>query len=68
MELTEREKEIIPLIKDVPNLNVLAKKLGVSYSTLQWHLGRLYAKFHVRCRLQLVIKLMTDANEVGFVK
>ena len=55
--LTQREREIINYIKDVP-LKTMASVMGISYRTLQWHLGKLYAKFRVQNRLQLILKLL----------
>lgn len=55
--LTQREREIINYIKDVP-LKTMASEMGISYRTLQWHLGKLYAKFRVQNRLQLILKLL----------
>lgn len=61
--LSEREKQIIHLIKNVPSLKVMAVMLGISYRTLQWHLSRLYAKFHVRNRLELIIEITGPLDE-----
>lgn len=56
-ELTEREYEILHYIKTMEP-KVLAKRLGISPRTVQWHLTKLYAKFHVKNRYQLIIKLI----------
>ena len=56
--LTEREKEIIYLIKELPNLKTLAEHIGISYRTLQWHLSRLYAKFRVKNKFELILALI----------
>lgn len=58
--LTEREQEIINLISQIHNLKTLASDLGISYRTLQWHLGKLYAKFRVRNRFELVMDLIEN--------
>lgn len=58
IRLTEREKEIISLIKEMPTLKQLAEKLGISYRTLQWHLSRLYAKFRVQNKFELILALV----------
>lgn len=53
--LTTREREILYLIKNF-SLKDIASNLGISYRTLQWHLGRLYAKFRVQNKFQLIVK------------
>jgi len=58
IHLTEREKEIICLIRDMPTLKALAEQLGISYRTLQWHLSRLYAKFRVQNKFELILELI----------
>lgn len=60
--LTPREREIINYIKDVP-LKTMASNMGISYRTLQWHLSKLYAKFRVQNRLQLILKLLERVPE-----
>ncbi len=56
--LTNREMEIIDLIKDSPTLIELSDRLGISYRTLQWHLSRLYAKFRVKNKFELILTLI----------
>lgn len=56
--LTEREKQIIALIRETPTLKILAEQLGISYRTLQWHLSRLYAKFRVQNKFELILELV----------
>lgn len=54
--LTEREYEILQDINlDTP---LLANKLGISKRTLQWHMTKIYAKFRVKNKYQLLIKLV----------
>ena len=55
--LTEREYEILQYIKSMDS-KTLAKRLGISPRTLQWHLSKLYAKFRVKNRYQLIVKLI----------
>lgn len=63
MLLSEREKQIIQLIKAAPTIKVIAEKIGISYRTTQWHLGRIYAKYHVKNRLELILELMNDDSD-----
>ncbi len=58
IHLTEREKEIISLIREMPTLKKMADELGISYRTLQWHLSRLYAKFRVQNKFELILELV----------
>lgn len=55
--LTEREYEILQDIKRLDSKSI-AKKLGISPRTLQWHLTKIYAKFRVKNKYQLIIKLI----------
>ena len=55
--LTEREFEIIQYIKSMDS-KTLANRLGISPRTLQWHLTKLYAKFRVKNKYQLIVKLI----------
>ncbi len=57
LELTEREFEILHYIKTMEP-KVLAARLGISPRTVQWHLTKLYAKFRVKNKYQLIIKLI----------
>lgn len=58
INLTEREKQIIGLIRETPTLKEIANTLGISYRTLQWHLSRLYAKFRVQNKFELLLELV----------
>ena len=52
--LTEREYEIL---QDISlDTQPLATKLGISKRTLQWHMTKIYAKFRVKNKYQLLIK------------
>ena len=55
--LTEREYEIIHYIKSMDS-KTLANRLGISQRTLQWHMTKIYAKFRVKNKYQLIIKLI----------
>ena len=54
--LTEREFEILQYIN--MDTKDIANKLGISKRTLQWHMTKIYAKFRVRNKYQLLIKLV----------
>ena len=55
--LTEREYEILQYIKTMDS-KALANRLGISPRTLQWHMTKLYAKFRVKNKYQLIVKLI----------
>ncbi len=54
--LTPREAEIIELLARGYTSKEIADQLNVSYDTVCGHLGRIYAKLHVRSRTAAVVK------------
>jgi len=55
--LTEREHEILQYIKCLEPKKI-AQRLGISVRTLQWHLTKIYAKFRVKNKYQLIVKII----------
>jgi predicted ATPase/DNA-binding CsgD family transcriptional regulator len=54
--LTKRELEILRLVADgLPNKEI-AEQLGLSVSTVKWHLNEIYSKLYVRNRTQAVVR------------
>jgi DNA-binding NarL/FixJ family response regulator len=56
-ELAQREREILDLLAGGYLQKEIADRLGISYWTVQTHIGRIYKKLHVRSRSQAVAKL-----------
>jgi DNA-binding NarL/FixJ family response regulator len=54
--LTPREAEILELLAQAYTSKEIALQLGVGYQTVCSHLGRIYAKLHVRSRTEAVVK------------
>lgn len=54
--LTPREKEILDLLAEGFLYKEIADKLGVSYSTVQTHVERIYRKLQVHSRSQAVAR------------
>lgn len=54
--LTSRETEIIELLARGYASKEIADQLAISYDTVCGHLGRIYAKLHVRSRTAAVVK------------
>ena len=59
ISLSPREQEIIELMRGNPNLKEISELLGISYRTLQWHLTKVYGKFGVKNRIELLLELIT---------
>lgn len=50
--LTEREKQILELLKDGLQYKEIGAKLGISANTAKKHVVNIYEKLHVNCRAQ----------------
>jgi len=55
-QLWPRETEILELLAKGLLKKEIAEKLGISYWTVQTHVGRIYKKLHVQSRAQAVAK------------
>lgn len=55
-QLWPREAEILSLLAKGLLKKEIAEKLGISYWTVQTHVGRIYKKLHVQSRAQAVAK------------
>ena len=53
-KLTPREKEIVEAILDADSNKAIAEKLGISEQSVKNRLTKLYRKFNVGSRLQLL--------------
>jgi DNA-binding NarL/FixJ family response regulator len=55
-DLRPSEKKILELLAHgLPNKEI-ANRLGLSASTVRWHLENIYGKLHVNCRTEAVLK------------
>lgn len=61
-QLTPRERQVCEMIANQPGLTVngISNRVGISYGTVKWHLGKVYGKFQVQCRSELVAKLLKE--------
>lgn len=53
-KLTPREQEIVEAILDAASNKTIAQKLGISEQSVKNRLTKLYRKFNVNSRLQLL--------------
>jgi DNA-binding NarL/FixJ family response regulator len=54
--LSPREAEILGLLAQAYTSKEIASELGIGYETVCSHLGKIYAKLHVRSRTEAVVK------------
>jgi DNA-binding CsgD family transcriptional regulator len=56
-DLSKREKEVLNLLLQGKSNKMIAASLRVSVRTVEFHLGNIYAKFQVKSRVELILKL-----------
>jgi len=56
-QLSKREWEVAKLLLQGKSNKLIALSLGISISTVEFHLKNIYAKFQVSTRMELVLKL-----------
>jgi DNA-binding NarL/FixJ family response regulator len=56
--LTPREREIVSLLAEGLTNRTIAARLGLSEHTVKVQVGRVYAKFGVKSRLQLAMRVL----------
>jgi DNA-binding CsgD family transcriptional regulator len=56
-ELSNREREVAEALLQGKSNKQIASALHISERTVEFHLKNIYAKFHVRSRMELVLKL-----------
>lgn len=59
-DLTPHEVRLLKLLVDGHNYTTAAKKLGVSYNTIKFHIRHIFEKLQVHSRSEAVIKAMRD--------
>jgi DNA-binding NarL/FixJ family response regulator len=55
-ELSSREREVLELLSQGMPDKLIAGKLSLSQRTVRFHLGHIYAKLHVRSRVEAALK------------
>ena len=63
--LSKREWEVVKLLLQGKSNELIALSLGISTSTVEFHLKNIYAKFQVNSRIELILKL---GNTIGMVE
>jgi DNA-binding NarL/FixJ family response regulator len=56
-KLSTREREVLDLLVQGFSNKEIADRLGISVSTILWHLKHIYHKLHVHSRAEAVLKL-----------
>ena len=56
-QLSSREAEVVNLLLEGKSNKLIASALGISGSTVEFHLKNIYAKYQVSSRMELVLKL-----------
>jgi DNA-binding CsgD family transcriptional regulator len=56
-QLSNRERDVVQLLLEGKSNKMIASSLGVSSSTVEFHLKNIYEKFQVSSRMELVLKL-----------
>ena len=53
--LTERERHVLRLLHNGVSNKQIARELGITVRTVEFHLGNVYQKMGVACRTQAVL-------------
>lgn len=56
-KLSAREREVVKLLLQGKSNKLIASSLGITNRTVEFHLNNIYAKFHVRSRVELILEL-----------
>lgn len=67
-QLSKREWEVAKLLLEGKSNKLIALSLGISTSTVEFHLKNIYAKFQVNTRIELVLKLGNPTGKVEIEK
>lgn len=59
-DLTPHEQRLLKLLTDGHNYMTAAKKLGVSYNTIKFHVRNIFDKLQVHSKSEAVIKALRD--------
>jgi DNA-binding NarL/FixJ family response regulator len=58
-DLSPREREILELLAAGRSNKEIAARLGLTESTVRWHLWHVYNKLHVRSRTEAIVKFQS---------
>ncbi|NOX53251.1 MAG: response regulator transcription factor [Planctomycetes bacterium] len=64
-QLTDRERDVLPLLLDGWEMKRIAAHLGVTFGTVAKHRARVLEKFAVRNEVELVQKVLPVAERLG---
>jgi DNA-binding NarL/FixJ family response regulator len=64
-QLTDRQRELLRLLRDGKDNQSIAKEMGLSIKTVENHLTRLYRQLNVQSRLEAVNYLMQQPTLLG---
>ena len=64
-QLTERQRELLRLLRDGKDNQSIAQEIGLSIKTVENHLTRLYRQLNVQSRLEAVNYLMQQPSLLG---
>ena len=67
-QLSKREWEVARLLLQGKSNKFIALSLGISNSTVEFHLKNIYAKFQVNSRIELILKLRKTTGKVEIEK
>lgn len=67
-QLSKREREVAKLLLEGKSNKLIALSLGISTSTVEFHLKNIYAKFQVNTRIELILKLGNSTGKVEIEK
>ena len=56
-QLSNREREVVELLRQGKSNKEIASELTISVRTVEFHLKNIYAKYEVRSRVELILKL-----------
>jgi DNA-binding CsgD family transcriptional regulator len=62
--LSNREEEVVKLLLQGKSNKLIASALGISGSTVEFHLKNIYAKYQVSSRVELILKLGNPPERV----
>jgi DNA-binding CsgD family transcriptional regulator len=62
--LSAREREVIQLLLEGKSNKLIALDMKISDRTVEFHLKNIYSKFQVNSRMELVLRLKNDINQL----
>ncbi|MEU8567830.1 response regulator transcription factor [Streptomyces pathocidini] len=63
--LTRREAEVLLRVTEGLSNRMIARRLGISEKTVKKHVGAVYAKLGVTCRVEAVLRALEPAHRSG---